>query len=91
MSSSAWGALIDSSYPHRSPTAATAELFCPWIARRLPNKLKILIGFYQIAGKVEAVYEIYLPTEVRALLQQIRIIISLGIEGVPLRCMKIRG
>lgn len=58
---------------------------------RLPTKLKVLIGFYQIAIKVETVYEIYLPAEVRVILHQLRIIVSLGIEGVPLTCIGADG
>ena len=45
----------------------------------------------QIATKIEDVYEIYLPSDVRALLQQLRIVISLGIEGVPLACVQADG
>ena len=33
---------------------------------------RILSGFYQIASRIEDVYELYLPSEVRALLQQLR-------------------
>lgn len=36
-------------------------------------------------------YEIYLPPDVRALLQQLKIAISLGIEGVPLACVGANG
>ena len=34
------------------------------------NKLKILIGFYQILTKIERVYDVYLPAEVRAMRAQ---------------------
>ena len=44
-----------------------------------------------LATKIEDVYEVFLPAEVRALLQQLRIIISLGIEGVPLACVGADG
>ena len=50
------------------------------------NKLKILIGFYQILTKIERVYDVYLPAEVRAMLQFFQVLISLGVEGVPLAC-----
>ena len=46
----------------------------------LLTKLKILIGFGQIVIKIESVYDVYLPADVRALIQKIRIVISLGIE-----------
>jgi hypothetical protein len=52
---------------------------------------KILVGFYMIATKIEDVYEVMLPAEVRALLQELRIVISLGFEGVPLVCAGIGG
>ena len=58
---------------------------------KVPDMLKILIGFYQIASRVEDVYEIYLPPDVRLLLQQLKIAISLGIEGVPLSCIGANG
>jgi hypothetical protein len=57
----------------------------------LGNKLKILIGYYMIATRVEHVYEVFLPAEVRGLLKQIRIVISLGIESIPLRCVGANG
>ena len=57
----------------------------------LGNKLKILIGYYMIATRVEHVYEVFLPAEVRGLLKQIRIVISLGIESIPLGCVGANG
>ena len=51
------------------------------------NKLKILIGFYQIVTQVERIYDVYLPAEVRALLQFFELFISFGLEGVPLACV----
>jgi len=58
---------------------------------RLPNKLKILVGFYQIAARVESVYDILLPAEVRQLLLSIQLTISIGIDGVPLACVGANG
>jgi hypothetical protein len=57
----------------------------------LPNKLKILVGFYMIATKIEDVYQVFLPPDVRAVLQQLRVVISLGLEGVPLACVGADG
>ena len=51
------------------------------------NKLKILIGLYQILTKVERVYDVYLPAVVRTLLQFFQLLISFGLEGVPLACV----
>ena len=58
---------------------------------KVPNKLKILVGFYMIATKIETVYEIYLPADVRKVLASLRIVISFGIEGVPLACIGAEG
>ena len=44
-----------------------------------------------IATKVENVYEVYLPPEVRVLLEQIRFVISLGLEAIPLTCIGADG
>ena len=44
-----------------------------------------------IVTKIEVVYEVYLPPEVRALLANIRFIISLGLEGIPLACVGANG
>ena len=40
-----------------------------------------------IATKVENVYNLYFPAEVRALLNSFRVWFSLGMEGVPLECV----
>lgn len=44
----------------------------------LPNKLKILVGFYQIAARAETVYAITLPAEVRSMLLTLQLTISFG-------------
>ena len=41
--------------------------------------------------KVDRVYEIRLPAEVRGLLQHLTFTISLGLEGVPLTCLGAKG
>lgn len=48
---------------------------------------KILISFYMIATKVEKVYDLYFPAEVRALLSTFSVWFSLGVEGIPLECV----
>ena len=55
------------------------------------NKLKILIGFFQIVIKVDRVYQVRLPAEVRRLLQHLEFAISFGVEGVPLGCIGAEG
>ena len=56
-----------------------------------PNKFKILVGFYQIATRVERVYEIVMPSEVAGLLRFFQFAISIGIEGIPLACIGADG
>ena len=50
----------------------------------LPTKVKVLIGFYQIATRVPAIYDVILPEEIRAMLLTLQFAISFGIEGMPL-------
>ena len=57
----------------------------------VPNKLKIVVGFYQIVTRIETVYAILLPAEVRELLLQLQLTISLGIDGIPLACVGAAG
>ena len=58
-----------------------------WAVFSPADKLKILVGFYMIATKVEKVYDLYFPAEVRALLNTFTIWFSLGMEGIPLECV----
>ena len=55
------------------------------------NKLKIAIGFYQIASRVETVYDVHLPAGVRELLTTVQFTISFGFEGIPLACIGASG
>ena len=58
------------------------------------NKLKIVIGFYMIATKVDSVYSVSLPSDVRAFLDSISITVSLGLQGfamTPLECVGAAG
>ena len=57
----------------------------------LANKFKILIGFYQIATRLESVYDAVLPDQVRSLLVTIQLAISLGIDGIPFACVGAQG
>ena len=53
-----------------------------WQAFTPHNKLKILIGFYMIVTKVDDVYAIEMPAEVKALLNTFAIGISFGFNGL---------
>ena len=59
-------------------------------SRRL-NKLKIAIGFYQIASRVETVYDVHLPASVHELLSKVQFTISIGLDGIPLECIGAGG
>ena len=66
------------------------------VARQLAlkNKAKIVIGFYMIATRVPRTYDVSLPADVRRLLEQMTLIVSLGMKGVettPLECMGLAG
>ena len=50
-----------------------------------------MIGFYQIATKVENVYDFRLPPEIQSILNTLKFGISLGIEGIPLECLGTQG
>ncbi|KAL3926142.1 MAG: hypothetical protein SGPRY_003439, partial [Prymnesium sp.] len=56
-------------------------------------KLKILVGFYVIAGAVERVYEVDLPPEARQLLNAFSVVVSFGFDAVDglLECLDFRG
>ena len=53
-----------------------------------------MIGFYMIATKVDTVYSVSMPADVRALMEQLSVVVSLGMGGVattPLECMGLSG
>ena len=56
-------------------------------------KLKILLGFYLIATRVDSVYEVALPFQVKQVLAMFAVTITLGIGGisVPLECIGLSG
>ena len=56
-------------------------------------KLKILISFYVIATKIDIVYEVVLPPEVKRILSVFALIVSFGFTGVNsvLECLDMRG
>ena len=51
-------------------------------AGSLATKLKIIISFYQIITKVERIYDVTMPSEVRQLLGVIDVIISFNLDAV---------
>ena len=61
----------------------------------LATKLKVLIGFYMVATKVDDVYDVQLPNDVRLILKQLSLIFTLGIDldlqTTPLECLGLEG
>jgi hypothetical protein len=58
------------------------------------NKIKILFTFYMISTKVDNVYSVSLPQEVKRAIDSISVIIALGLNGVattPLECLGLSG
>jgi hypothetical protein len=49
------------------------------------------VSFYQISTRVEHVYEATLTDAARAVLNAVRFVISLGIDGIPLQCFGVDG
>jgi hypothetical protein len=79
-------------YTERNPSRyAKYQRF--WCVINAPVKCKILVGFYMIVVKLEDVYEVSLPAEVKAMLRVIRITLSLGLGSLPsvLTCVGLPG
>ncbi|KAL3925719.1 MAG: hypothetical protein SGPRY_003584 [Prymnesium sp.] len=82
------------SFVHRQLSLQTRQwLGQAWHNFSLTVKLKILVGFYMIAGAVGSVYEVNLPPEARRLLNFFSAVISLGFDEVDalLECLNFHG
>ena len=69
-------------------------LGCPLGGAVTPHvKVKIILGFYLIATKIDEVYEVKLPPEVKRLLSFWSVGLSFGFNGVStvLECVGLRG
>ena len=76
------------SYTTRKLVASFTKQFAPM------SKLKILINFFMIASKVDSVYDVSLPADVRAVLRFSLQLFSLGIQGfttTSLQCVGLSG
>ena len=77
---------------HRLPAMRKAkeQLFRVQDTYTLQNKGKIIIGFYMIASKLDNVYELRMPEEVRDVYLAVSRVLTLGIEWglelTPLEC-----
>ena len=72
---------------HRAQLEQAWRTFTPHV------KLKILIGFYLIASKVDDVYAVEMPPQVQRILNAVAISVSVGFNGVGtvLDCLSMRG
>jgi len=75
----------------RTSLFATVERYR--IAVKPETKLKILVSFYMLISKVDSVYEVTLPADVRRFLDNISIGISLGLSSTTsvLTCLGLRS
>ena len=58
------------------------------------NKLKNLIGFYMVATKIDVIYDVALPADVRAVLRSLSTVFTFGLQGfatTPLACLGLGG
>ena len=64
-----------------------------WRAAKPANKLKVLIGFYMIAIKIESIYEVELPEAVRRLMGFFTVSLSMGLNSSNdvLTCLGLDG
>ena len=76
----------------RDPLAARVGALAAFAQQHsLAIKLKILIGFFQIATQIEAVYDLQLPPQVVQLLHSIKLGITLALDVVPFVCIGAGG
>ena len=87
------GMLILDGYRACASDAFKAKLRVAWHTFTPHIKLKILIGFYMVATKLDSVYEVELPATVKQLLAAFAIGVSFGVNGVStvLECLDMRG
>ena len=64
-----------------------------WRAFKPVNKFKILCGFYMIASRVDVVYQVALPYQVKRVLVAMSQAFSIGLTGIgtPLECIGLGG
>lgn len=82
----------------RAMSLRLPEWLVVWFRERLAtlnlnNKLKVLIGFYQIATKVAPIYQVALPSRVHSFLSSLEVGISLNLDSIeaPLTCLGLGG
>ena len=77
----------------RLPEERQLQLSDAWRKFTPHNKLKIIVGTYLIVTKIDEVYEVSLPTEIKNLLGIFSVGVSFGFNGVSsvLECIGLRG
>ena len=80
----------------KAVSQAQKEVLKRWMSVLLSgNQIKIAIGFYMIATKIDNVYEVGLPEDVIRFLDSISVVLTfalkLGLEATPLECLGLKG
>ncbi|KAL3930332.1 MAG: hypothetical protein SGPRY_001582 [Prymnesium sp.] len=77
----------------RLPAASKLQLQESWHKFTLHVKLKIVVGFYLIAGVIDDVYEVEMPPEAKQLLSFFYVCVSFGFTGIDqlLECLNLYG
>ena len=80
---------------HRHVPAGVKEKYSLTVGKSgVGTKIKIVLGFYMIATKVDTIYSVALPADVRGLIESLTFVVSLGLGGVattPLECLGLDG
>jgi hypothetical protein len=86
-------AVLHLAHRHCLPAARKDQLQSAWALFTPHNKLKIVINFYQVVTKIDTVYEVELPPEVKQLLGLFSTWVTLGLShaSAVLECFGFRG
>lgn len=78
-------------FVHRRYQAALADWKRYFLALGIPVKLKHVYGFYVIMTRIEGIYHIQLPVEIKAAMDYFYAIFSFGsdMQGIPKECFGI--
>ncbi|KAL3926830.1 MAG: hypothetical protein SGPRY_003115 [Prymnesium sp.] len=88
----AGGWLLSCGY-RRLSEARKQQVLKAWLAFTVHVKLKIVVGFYLIAGVVDDVYEVQMPPEAQQLLSFFYVCVSFGLSGIEqlLECLDLHS
>jgi len=70
-----------------------AQLEERWLTYNPLNKIKIMIGIYMIATRIDSVYEVSMPYQVQRIIDMFAITVTFGFTGIgtPLECFGLHG